>query len=401
MAIDTGIVTQGDLKAALAGSGNEYRRVELCIDGPVAYFSRVGGRFIGVFPGRDSDASNTLWLPSDYAEMLKDPQGWNIGGDRLWAGPEFSLEEETGNVTYFCQEPGNYGRWVCQNAMDPGSYSIEDSHSVPGGVILKNAGKIRNFAYRNDHEFGFFRFFDPTKQPTNPPKGTTCAGVDFIDKVVSGDDEGYFHAWKLVQVFPGLESAPGTVIFPSDYNNPVLAVYMNKTGEDLGKYVQVMDDHISVRTQQMIDRRFKLAIPPGDARKIAENGLEYHSTVMHIAKVPDSGDRYQLTVLRSLTHPGKEPDILEVSSVSESDMAGLPPHLQGGRRGGCFVYNGPSPDGQTCFTELELTGPCAKARDSTILGNLTFAWGDGDAVLDAAKQFGGLEHHPHVYGLNE
>jgi hypothetical protein len=200
-----------------------------------------------------------------------------------------------------------------------------------------------------------------------------------------------------------LATEPGTIIFPVETDREhVIAVYMNKTGQYLGEAVKVGNDHVSIRTQQMLDKRYKLANPPDSAIQISENGLDYYYTIMHITKVPGTNDRYQLAVMRSRTHSSEEGKILEVSSVEEADLRGLPPYLKGGRRGECFVYNGPSPDGETCFTEAELVGNGSYGSGkSAIVGSMTFCWGDAEAIMGAARQFGQFKELPYVFGLNE
>jgi len=391
MNMHTGILPQGELVDAIKKV--KYRKFDL--GGPVAYVMRHGGRFIAIYSDKNPDSLNAVWTPPNLGEVITDPDVWNLGGGRLWVGPEFGSEGCEG-ITYFNQTPGDYGTWVCQKKMDPGKYTMKSLPSLKHGVALESGGKIREFKTGKKHDFTLFRVLDFTKNVKVPHPGVTSASFDYIDKV-SSPNAAYFHAWKLLQLYSGDESNPGTLIFPAK-EEAQLAVYMNDFGAGLPEFVKTGSDHVSVKTKSMQDTRYKLAITPDSARKTGNRKILTHNTMMHISKVPGSTDRYQLVAMRSRALPSETDEILEVPKDPASDD--LPHYLQGDR-GACFVYNGPTPEKDSCFTEAEFIDGRSQDGKSQILGSMAFCWGDAEAVLNAAKAVGNMKRIPYVFGLSE
>ncbi len=365
-------------------------------DGAVAYVMEMGGRLIGVYPTDDKDAINALWIDPDISSSLISHDNWNLGGDRLWQGAEFG-SKECNESTFFCREPGNYDEWVCQPGIDPGRYVRKEMPSLSASVYLESRGKATDFKNGGHHPNILTRLFDPTKVIKPPNDGVTCANIDFMDTVTS--TAPFFYAWKLVQIRAGDENNPGTVIYPCS-SNPEIGVYMNEHGGELKELVRIGDDHVSIKTFET-DTRYKLSIPPNSFRQTGPPDGKKHHSVMQVSKVPGGEDRYQLVAVHSYTCPRKPDDIFEVSSAKMEDLNGLGWNFTR-KRGASYTYNGPTPAGGSWFTEQEMAGKGVRANEKSIVaGSMSFYWGSGEAIMDAAKSVAGTKDHPFVFGLNE
>jgi len=382
---ETGIFTQGELLEDL----RKTEHYVFDLGGPKAYFTRSGGRMIGIFPDDDTDSLNALWTSPRLGEVIDDPKFWNKGGDRLWIGPEFG-SKRCGGKTYFCRKPGNYDTWTCQRGMDPGNYSATKG-DLPD-LTLTNRARIEEFRTGGKFTFDMKRMVKFGDRAASRP---VKAADIYFNEVVSSRTAEHFQAWKLLQFPSGDRDNPGTIIF-GHREDPALTVYMNK-GVDLTDFVKVRGDHVSVRTEGMRETLYKLAP--------THSSSPPNPFVISIRKVQGKSDLYQMMVMRSERVPGN--DILEVPSVDKSIIEGLPGGFNGDR-GFCFVYNGPSPTDDTNFTEAEFIGSYPRPDDdiprrknSMAWGHLQFSWGPAEAILDAAKRIGKLNERPFVFGLNE
>lgn len=390
MAKETGIFTIGEMDEVVKGLSSDcgfLYRIEF--GDSVVYMSDHGARFLGMFPNKnDKDWPNALWLNPELGKVIREGRAFeknkkwpNHGGDRLWVGPEFSLSEngEPG-TTFFCRKPGNYRTWECQYDMDPGIYYSMHDTKIPGFSMV---APIKDRKSKKVDKIGMNRQFEHVV--TEPIKGLKSVSIAYRDSIMSSFKDAY--PWKIVQVPTGDK---GTIIFPTK-ENPQIAVYMNE-GLDLNDYVEFGKDHISARTEQMNNTFYKLALPPEVSKKIGK-----YNMVMHITETPKNG-MYQLVLLEAANLPDSSGGIIEVPSIEEKVVQGLPEQFQG-KRGVPFVYNGSTPEGS--FTELEMGGKVGEFLGneyrSNVSGILTCHWGPKDAIIEAAAKIGQIDS-PYIFG---
>jgi len=111
------VVDLAAVEARLAGAGVPFERIAVG-SSAVVVVSSYGGRVYGPFfdGGRSEN-----WLPDAFASQsafagLLDGGDWNVGGDRLWVGPE---------IAYMIPDRADYwGSYAMPASLDPGRHTL-------------------------------------------------------------------------------------------------------------------------------------------------------------------------------------------------------------------------------------------------------------------------------------
>jgi len=132
--------------------------------------------------------------------------GWNVGGDRLWLGPEWAWYW-TDLSTY------DVATHTVQPAIDPGEWRVEGSTARQEVTVrhLHGGGDVRVRVSRSFAEVA----------PEDVPYAcdvayATTATIELVDPPADAE----VSLWSLVQVPPGGEAVVPSALAPRDYFDP-------------------------------------------------------------------------------------------------------------------------------------------------------------------------------------
>lgn len=182
--------------------------------------TEYGGRIFGPF---GPDGVSTLWVNSvfqdsgRFADFVRERK-WNLGGDRLWFGPE---------LDFFCTSPEAFDEsYTVPGPMDPGHYKMESDLSR---VHLMNHADVTLPSDKSTKSYEVFRTIRPAANPLRYLRQTSfdvqyCGYFQDIDlKNLDSQEDWYTEPWILTQINPG-----GKVLVPYlgnfefvDYYEPV------------------------------------------------------------------------------------------------------------------------------------------------------------------------------------
>ncbi|MCM3659773.1 hypothetical protein M3148_02005 [Georgenia satyanarayanai] len=214
-------ITYRDLTARLTEQEIEHHTIALH-DGSLIVVSHYGGRVYGPFRG--PDRGSETWVPEAFAspeafDELVRSGFWNVGGERIWIGPE---------VTYIIEDRDDYwGTFVLPTAIDPAPHTCESRDPL----ILQRAGTVtaRNTG-SGDVTFELGMRVRPAPSPLrfvgtpeDPLRALRCAGYSVTITLDRGETSAPMESWDIVQVLAG-----GTALIPAvgvaevtDYYEPV------------------------------------------------------------------------------------------------------------------------------------------------------------------------------------
>jgi hypothetical protein len=130
------MITRDQLEQRLSEAGIAWHRLDLS-DSSSIIVSAHGGRIYGPFHGAVSESVN--WIPQAFAtrEAFADLLAsgfWNVGGERLWIGPE---------IRYMIPDRSDYwGSYTMPPQLDPGVHTLEPSGD---GVRLSSQLVLESF----------------------------------------------------------------------------------------------------------------------------------------------------------------------------------------------------------------------------------------------------------------
>lgn len=188
------------LKAVLENNNVRTHTLVLSSDAEVLVCER-GGRILGIFNGAESD--NLLWTSPELADdaraaaFLKS-EAWNIGGDRLWFGPE--LRYSVGDRTRFWEtlhtpEEIDPGCWYMDCLVDGVEFSQRMRLNACDGSQIRVSADVRNHVHAVANPVRALPDGDELM------RGVKYAG--FTQHIhVEGGGEG-IEPWQLMQVMPG------------------------------------------------------------------------------------------------------------------------------------------------------------------------------------------------------
>jgi hypothetical protein len=219
--------------AALDAAAVRYGLLEL-ENGLAAVVTEYGGRILGPFAG--PDAPSLLWInpvlgdPAGLAALVAD-RGWNLGGDRIWIGPE---------IQYTVRDRADFwNSYALPPQMDPGNYAL--TPLMGGGWRLAQSVSLeaRNLA-RGPKTLHLER----TIRPADDPLRHLAAYEMLVEGVVYGGFEQHVtltdaepnailsETWNLAQLNGGgrlyIPAAPSVEV--TDYFEPVGAALTRGRG---------------------------------------------------------------------------------------------------------------------------------------------------------------------------
>jgi hypothetical protein len=225
------VVDLAAVEGRLTAAGVPFERIAVGADA-VVVVSSYGGRVYGPFFG-GGPCEN--WLPDAFGSdpafaALLDSGAWNVGGDRLWVGPE---------IAYMIPDRTDYwGSYTMPPSLDPGAHALsragdeatlhrtvelESSTAPTGPVRIDLRLRIRPAAHPLRHLRG----------DAAPVAGVEYAG--YTTEVRLGLDSGGEHeaeSWVLNQVRGGgtalVAASPGVQV--TDYYEPVGGLLRAVTG---------------------------------------------------------------------------------------------------------------------------------------------------------------------------
>lgn len=219
----TALPDRATVEARLAERGIPFRRLSVGPDASVvvsSYGSRVYGPFFGA-------GASQSWLPdafgsADAFARLHESGAWNVGGDRVWIGPE---------IEYMIPERERYwDTYAMPASIDPGTHVIS---GPPDEVVMHRHARLASFVSAP----GVHTSVDLTlrvRPAPDPLRGVAPlpAGVDFagyateitLSQTAGGSAVvAPAESWILLQVIAG-----GTALVPgarsmrvTDYYEPV------------------------------------------------------------------------------------------------------------------------------------------------------------------------------------
>ncbi|MBN1314423.1 MAG: hypothetical protein JXA42_03110 [Anaerolineales bacterium] len=302
--------------------------------------SQYGGRILGPF---FSNKESSSWLNAAFRnkkdfERFYASDDWNVGGDRLWIGPE---------IQYCIVERGLDGgnvKEVVQSPMDPGSYSL--SQDGWGGWKLDQTMTLDAFNLAVGKKN--LRLTRVLRQARNPlmdrdniatmPEGVIYAGYE-QEITLSEDkqDDIISNVWSVVQLNPG-----GSILTPTFSHVKVV------------DYYQPVDSHVHTILPQCAiaqitgDRQYKV-------------GYSASSIVGRMAYLNWLADEtYQLMVRNFHNNP---------SALYPDE----PAHQPGGSGASAFIYN--DDGGIGGFGELEFQSqPIGGSTGQSAITDISSLW---------------------------
>ncbi len=129
-------INRNQLEQALTDAGIVWQQVDLQGTASVIV-SSYGGRVYGPF--MDAAAPSMNWIPDAFGETetlrrLIDSGFWNVGGERIWIGPE---------IRYMIPDRSDYwGSYTMPPQLDPGMHTLEPTDD---GATLKSAFQLESY----------------------------------------------------------------------------------------------------------------------------------------------------------------------------------------------------------------------------------------------------------------
>ncbi|GBF75709.1 hypothetical protein PA598K_04136 [Paenibacillus sp. 598K] len=190
-----------ELIACLEDLGWRHRALALDGDGWLVALER-GGRVIGLYP--DPDGPNMLWTHpalSDRAAARRrfvEEQGWNLGGERVWLGPE---------LEYCVVSAGEQVEYVVQRSIDPGAYRLSGTEP---SATWQQEGEARLYRSEETARFRLTRTVRPSADPLRLCRarlGSAYSYVGYASEIelsaVGAERELPLSSWSIVQVPAG------------------------------------------------------------------------------------------------------------------------------------------------------------------------------------------------------
>ncbi|WP_159500607.1 hypothetical protein [Microbacterium sp. 18062] len=340
------------VEARLTERGIPFRRLSVGADASIVV-SSYGARVYGPFFGAGASES---WLPEAFADAdafaaLHDGGAWNVGGDRVWIGPE---------IEYMIPDRDRYWEtYTMPRSLDPGEHVLFGDDGEP---TMHRHARLAAHASGGAHaSFDMTIRVRATPHPLRQLTDASAAGVEFagyateitLSQLAAAPLPA--ESWMLLQVIAGgtalVAGAPGMRV--TDYYEPVGALLRDAPG---GSAVQATGAD-----------RFKI----GFAAAHVSGRLGY---------LRDVGDGRAVLFIRSgPVHPGL-------------DYAEEPDARRGHRGDALHIYN--DDGGLGGFAEMEARGtPVAAVRtaDGTgrpVCDRFSSWWfrGPRAAVHDIARQ---------------
>jgi hypothetical protein len=210
--------------------------------------SQRGGRFFGPFLAEDEESlmwMNGAFASSDRFRDFLDAGDWNLGGERVYMGPE--LQYSVPDRTRFWES------YQLSPQIDPGNYDLS-VHQAQGEGRLQQAMVLDAYPERGQKELRLTRKVRPAPDPLRNLSNyeDLIAGVDFcgyehsLTLSEARNDGLISQTWDLVQIRPG-----GTIIIPA-----VPAIEYTDYYEPVDETWQTIESHY-VQVKITGDRMFK------------------------------------------------------------------------------------------------------------------------------------------------
>ncbi|KPG80240.1 hypothetical protein [Frigoribacterium sp. RIT-PI-h] len=223
------VVDLAAVEARLATAGIPFERLAVGPDA-VVVVSSYGGRVYGPFFAA-GEAEN--WLPDAFASddafgALLGGGDWNVGGDRVWIGPE---------IAYMIRDRDDYwGSYEMPPSLDPGRHDLDRTGDR---VTLSRVAELEAFTAPTGHvRADLTLVVRPAAHPLRHLRGASAAGPDgtpLVDAVeyggyvtevrlgITSDGAHEAESWMLDQVRAGgtafVAAVPDTQV--TDYYEPV------------------------------------------------------------------------------------------------------------------------------------------------------------------------------------
>ncbi|HEY0248508.1 MAG TPA: hypothetical protein VGC45_09620 [Gryllotalpicola sp.] len=199
--------------------------------GAVILVSAYGGRVYGPF--FDGGVAEN-WLPdafaspSDFAALVSSGF-WNVGGDRMWIGPE---------IAYMIPERSDYwGSYTMPADIDPGENTLSRDSA---GVSVRRGIRARSFVSPGSVALDLTTTVRAAASPLRnlrsglDPSAVSYGGYTVTARLEVADDSDSgleVESWMLNQVRPGGTAiVPGTRVQVTDYYEPVGALLAERGG---------------------------------------------------------------------------------------------------------------------------------------------------------------------------
>ncbi|NMR19212.1 DUF6786 family protein [Cellulomonas fimi] len=218
-------------------------------DGSLLLVSQRGARIYGPFRSESDTSAN--WIPSAFA----DPQQfaaliasghWNVGGERLWIGPE---------IQYMIPDRSDYwGSYDLPSAMDPGEHTLTGNEDE---CVLTRRSVLTAYSLSTGQVDIDLTI---TVRPAQHPLRFTRAFAEGLGDVQfagytqrvairqGGDSSAVSESWNLAQVRPG-----GQVIIPATAHPEVTDYY-----EPAGELLALVPGAVTARITG--DQRYKIGV---------------------------------------------------------------------------------------------------------------------------------------------
>ncbi len=196
-------VTRSQIVARLAENSIPFVEMPLR-QGISVIVSERGGRVYGPFV---EDGESILWAPSVFRDaasfswLAGDPGGWNLGGDRIWIGPEIQyLVRDLRDPVNSCvippqMDPGNWRLVDCtpSNCLLAWSADLEARHMATGVASLRLERRITPAP-------------DPLRQVSAYPRITASVAYGGYEQTLKLETQGnavQSAIWSVTQVRAG------------------------------------------------------------------------------------------------------------------------------------------------------------------------------------------------------
>lgn len=239
-------ISLAQLTQAFDSQKQSYRFMNLD-DGYRLVISIESGRIFGPFT--DDSSVGLSWIcdslttPESYAAFCRDRE-WNMGGDRLWAAPEFPFftrKRSCFNETY-----------TVQDGIDPGHYALLEDKDGGCWLQARLQARLYESPYPSKHILAEKKL-DKSANPLrhHPDFETLMRGVRFCGydlelymKDLSPEYPMELEIWDLCQVRPGgsfLIPYTGRQLHYVDYYAPSMGCILT----DHGGYATVSVDSVT------------------------------------------------------------------------------------------------------------------------------------------------------------
>jgi hypothetical protein len=223
------VVDLAAVEERLATAGIAFERLAVGPD-VVVVVSSYGGRVYGPFFAA-GEAEN--WLPDAFTDddafgALLGDGDWNVGGDRVWIGPE---------IAYMIRDRDDYwGSYEMPPSLDPGRHDLDRTGDR---VTMSRVAELEAFTAPTGHvRADLTLVVRPAAHPLRHLRGASAAGPDgtpLVDAVeyggyvtevrlgITSDGAHEAESWLLDQVQAGgtafVAAVPDTQV--TDYYEPV------------------------------------------------------------------------------------------------------------------------------------------------------------------------------------